>query len=109
MLACRRHDRCHIALLGFRHFPLAARRAGYITAADVTKCRDAAAAARRKPARGPLDAPGGPSGCGVSGRRARNISHTLLNANRLHPTFRRGCKRTVDFLSIKKTTKQAWL
>jgi hypothetical protein len=42
MLACRRHDRCRIAPLGIRHFPLAARRAGYIrrgAATDVTKCR----------------------------------------------------------------------
>jgi len=109
MLACRRHDRCRIVLLGIRHFPLAARRAGYITAADVIKCRDAAAAARRKPARRPLNAPGGPSGCGVSGRRARNDFSHPGQRDSVAPDVSTRLQPDCRFSFGQKGKKQAWL
>jgi len=57
MSACRRHNCCRIALLGIRHFPLAAQAAGYIhegPVIDVTKCQDATP--RRAPDASWLDA-----------------------------------------------------
>src|SRR6516164_3879295 len=49
MLACRRHDRCRIALLGNSALPAGSSKSRIYpprAATDVTKCRDALAAAR---------------------------------------------------------------